>query len=111
MKKIFISGAYSAPTRDQVEDNIAHARQAAIELTRQGWAVFCPHLNTAHFEERLPELTGGDWLARCVAWLECCDAIYVLAGSDHSVGTGIEVGLAKSLGLEIIHEQPGVSTP
>lgn len=111
MKRIYVAGAYSAPTRDQVEDNIAHARAAAIELNRQGWAVYCPHLNTAHFEELLPELTGGDWLARCAAWLECCDAIFVLTGSEHSVGSGIEVGLAKSLGLEIIHEQTPVANP
>lgn len=104
MKRIYIAGAYTAPTPEQVEENIAHARAAAIELTREGWAVFCPHLNTAHFEELLPELTGGDWLARCVAWLECCDAIYVLKGSEQSKGTGVELGFAKALGLEIMFE-------
>ena len=111
MRKLYISGSYSAPAPEGVADNIAHAKAAAVEMTRQGWAVFTPHLNSGHFEELLPELTGGDWLSRCVAWLECCDAIYILSGSEQSVGTGIEVGLAKSLGLEIIHEQPPVTNP
>ena len=104
IRRVYIAGAYSAPTREQIDDNIAHARQAAIYLNHQGYATFCPHLNTAHFEDVMT-ISSGDWVARCVKWLEVSDCIYILTGSEHSVGTGIELGLAKALGLEIMYEE------
>ena len=58
LEVIFISGKY----RGDVDYNIAHARKEAIALWQKGYAVICPHLNTAHFDGLCPDEV---WLQAC----------------------------------------------
>ena len=48
MNVAYVSGPYLAPTTQGIAENIWEARQIALALWRQGWAVICPHMNTAH---------------------------------------------------------------
>lgn len=100
MKVIFVSGRYRADTENGVYENIRHARTEALKLWHKGWAVFCPHTNTAF-------MGGNDDLMFLEGDLEIlrrCDAIYMLKGSDYSIGAIEEYKLAKELGLEIYQE-------
>ena len=100
MKVIFVSGKYRADTEYKLLANIEHARTEAHMLWCSGWAVFCPHMNTAFMGD------GDDlkYLDGDLEILRRCDAIYMLKGADCSLGAIEELKLAKELGLEIIQE-------
>ncbi len=49
MKVIFISGAYRNGSEWGVQENIRKAEDASIRLWKLGWAVICPHKNSANF--------------------------------------------------------------
>ncbi len=101
MKVIFVSGAYRAENQLGVERNIRYAESAAIDLWKQGWAVYCPHKNTAHFDGILPDEV---WLEANLEILKRCDAIYMLKGWQKSTGAIAEYQLADTLGLGVYYE-------
>jgi hypothetical protein len=101
MKVIFISGPYRAKTWGKRNNNINHAREAAIKLWKQGHAVICPHMNTAHFDGACPDQV---WLDGDLEILKRCDAIYVLKGYELSEGSKQEIYWAKAWNKEIIYE-------
>lgn len=94
---VFISGKY----RGDIEANIAHAEQAAKTLWRQGFVVFCPHLNTARFDGICPDSV---WLEGGLEILRRCDSIYMLVGWGESEGAKAELDLAKRLRKRIYWE-------
>lgn len=103
MKVIFVSGPYRAATEREVVNNIRRAEAAALRLWREGWAVICPHLNTAHFGGYCEDST---WLAGDLEILRRCDAIYMLPGWENSEGASAEFTVAKHAGLEILSTWP-----
>jgi len=101
VKLIFVSGPYRADTTEGVINNIAKARKAAIKLWREGWAVFCPHSNTALFDGLADDSV---WLKGDLEILKRCDAIYMLKAWSNSTGSKVELKLAEELGLEVIYQ-------
>ncbi len=82
---VFLSGKYSG----DIDENIQTARNAAIKLWEKGYAVFCPHLNTAHFEiDCMCEY--NDYLNGDLEILKRCDEIHMLPGWEKSTGAKIE---------------------
>lgn len=108
MKKVYIAGPYAAKTECQKRKNIDQARDAAAELYRKGWAPFCPHTMTAHFEFIFPDIEKKTYLETDLAWLECCDAIYLLKGWQDSPGARAEYAAAQKLGLAVYWWSGGV---
>lgn len=110
MKVIYVSGKYRANTEWGLMENIAHAERETIKLWKQGWAVICPHKNTAHlggiFNNTQSE--HGLWLKGDLEIVNRCDAIYMLSNWRNSDGAKEELDLAKKLGLEIYYEQEGI---
>lgn len=104
MKLIYIAGKYRSDTHYGKYLNIRHAEEVAIKLWREGWAVLCPHLNTALFDDVYSDVEGKVWLAGGLEMLTRCDAIYLLKGWEESEGTRAEYTLAEELGLELLHE-------
>lgn len=102
MKLIYVIGRYRASSQWELEQNIRHAEQAAIKLWLDGWAVICPHKNTAYFGGLAPD---DVWLDGDLEIIKRCDAVYVLKGWQQSGGSRVEVALAKQLELEIIYEE------
>lgn len=79
MKVIYVAGKYKANIEWGLVENIRHAERIALELWRQGWAVICPHKNTAHFGGSLRGYnTEREWLDGDLEILRRCDAIYML---------------------------------
>ena len=101
MKLVFISGAYRNGGYAGVETNIQHARKEAVKLWQMGYAVICPHLNTAHFDGLCPD---DIWLKGDLEILKRCDVIYMLNNWHNSQGAKAELELAQQKGLEVIYE-------
>lgn len=106
-RKIFVSGPYRAETESEKAENIWHAVRVAVRLWELGWCVFCPHSNTANFDNfsKLPPKT---YLEGDIVFLKCCDAIFMLEGWEQSVGSKRELEVALELGLEVYYEKEAV---
>ena len=104
MKKAYIAGRYTAPTPEQVEENVKRAEAIAWMYYLKGFAVFCPHAQThrIHLRYNNDEIFGyEDWLQADIAWLKECDVIVFVAGWEQSKGARMEHVIAKALGKEI----------
>ena len=101
MKVVYVSGPYSATKNKGVNDNIASAKIVAEMLWRRGWAVICPHLNTANMESvaDYEVFMEGD-----MEILFRCDAIYMLNGWLESSGAVREHNFAESSRKFIMYE-------
>jgi len=102
MKLILISGPYRAKTEWELTENIRHAEAAAIKMWKEGWAVICPHKNSAWFGGICDDSV---WLEGDLEMLRRCDAIYMLNTWHRSEGAISELKVAQRLGLEIIYEK------
>jgi len=101
LRVIYVSGPYSNKDWEGISVNILKARDVAIKLWKEGWAVICPHCNTAHFDTHIKDRSvfiRGD-----LEILRRCDAIFMLKGYKQSFGARCELRLAKCLGLEVIY--------
>ena len=88
--KIYIIGKYRAQREQDKVANIERARQAAHELCRKGWFVFCPHANSGYFDIACPEISQEFWLAMGSAFQRDCEAVYLLREWQQSQGSLIE---------------------
>jgi hypothetical protein len=102
LKVIYVAGAYRSKSINRIWENINHAMVEARKLWLNGWAVICPHANTAFMDE-MPQ-TDEMFLQGDLEILKRCDAIYMLQGWEKSVGAAGEYELAKKFGLEIYYE-------
>ena len=98
MKLIYIAGPYTADTTWGIVQNIRKAEQAALEYWRKGYAVICPHKNTALFDGAAPD---GTWLEGDLEMLRRCDALVRLPDWHNSPGARREVKEARELGIPI----------
>lgn len=110
MKVIYVAGKYLGNSDWETYNNIHKARVVARKLWDEGWAVICPHSNTAFFgaeSEKDRDDPNGDWQRWLNGDLEIirrCDAIYMLDNWKDSKGAKLEHKLAVELGLEIYYE-------
>lgn len=103
MKIAYLAGPYRAATEWDVEQNIQRAEAAALQLWRQGYAVLCPHKNTAHFGGALPDQV---WLNGSLEFMSRLrpdkgDIVVMLSGSEESDGTQNEKFHAHLHGLTV----------
>ena len=91
MQVIYIAGKYRAKTERELVENIRHAEAAAIRLWKRGYAVICPHMNSAHMGGTCPDqvFIDGD-----LEILKRCDAIYMLDNCTESEGAKLELATA-----------------
>ncbi len=83
---IYVAGPYSAPTEIGILDNIRKACEARDRLIENGWAVVCPHANTANMDNTNP----GIYYRMDLALLARCNAIYMLKDWENSAGAMME---------------------
>ncbi len=113
MKKIYVAGKYTTDTYSGIDDNIKKAENAAIMLWKKGWAVFCPHLNNAHFEmyEEVADLHYQTWIDGTLAFLETVDAIFLLKEWQESKGTVGEYEYSVDHNIHVYYQKHGYPRP
>lgn len=97
----YIAGPYRANTEWGVEQNIAKAEAVALKYWKLGYAVICPHKNTAHFGGAMPDET---WLEGDIEIMKRCDVVVMSQGWEDSVGSVVEHRIAINLGIKIIYD-------
>jgi len=102
METLFIAGAYRSSDSSEIERNIRLAEQHSIELWNRGYKVFCPHLNTQHFEVKA-EAEEKEYRDFDIRMLQCCDAVFALPNWQDSEGAKAEIEEAKRLGKPIFY--------
>ena len=106
---VYLAGPYSG----DVLKNIQEARKYALHLWIHGYAVICPHMNTAHFDcfEGMYGLDYETWMGGDFAFIERVDAVFVMPGWESSSGTRREIELAETLEKPVYYlspiEEPG----
>lgn len=96
---VYIAGPLTPGHGRTLEENLAPAFGAYLELIRAGVAADCPHLNAL-----VPGAFDVDyeaWLARDFQVIERSDAILLLPNWEQSEGAVRERGLAIALGKRV----------
>lgn len=104
MKICYVSGPYRAPTENGIYDNIQRARRLAVRLWSLGYAVLCPHTNTAFMGGVVPD---SRFLAGDLSFLERMgpgDIFAQVDGWENSSGAVAEHELAKVLSIPVYRE-------
>lgn len=94
---VYISGRYGdADGYAVIHDRINRAREAAAACARAGIPFFCPHLNSAHFEQVTPEAPVKFWLKQDAIFMQRASAILVVEHEwELSTGTKDDVERAR----------------
>ena len=102
MELAYIVGPYRSDTIHGIVQNIRRAEKYAAKYWQLGYAVICPHKNTALFDGIAPDSV---WLDGDIEILKRCDTIVVTPGWENSSGSINEIKIAEQLGKNIIYEE------
>ena len=106
-KKItYVSGPYSnGGTQPQDrEKNLKIANKHAVKLWNMGYAVICPHSNTAWYDDNEKIKIGfKEFIEGDLAFLNYVDCIFMLPNWDLSKGAKIEHAHAADIDLPIFY--------
>ena len=101
IKLAYVAGPYRGRTHNDIAENITAARTVAVRLWGLGYAVICPHLNSAFMSGVAPEdvfLNGGLEMVRR------SDLVVLVDGWAGSQGTAREIEEARAYGIPIFSE-------
>lgn len=109
---VYIAGPYSGRTHDwqsynEIEANIAKARDAAKFCAENGLPFYCPHTNTAHFEVIAPDLPAEYWYAMDNIFLDLSSAVLLVGGWEGSKGARAEAERATAQGKRVFGPDKG----
>lgn len=101
MKVAFISGPYRADTINEIKENIQTAEKYAKKYWRLGYAVICPHMNSAFFDGICADSVrrGG-----YIEILKKCDCLILIPNWWDSRGSVAEKDFAIDNDIEIIYD-------
>ena len=98
MRLIYVSGPYRAPTLSGVQHNIRVAELWANRLWRMGFAVICPHKNTAFMDGIIhpddPDADADAIIGGDIEMIRRSDAIFMLPNWHASKGAKEELARA-----------------
>lgn len=106
MRVIYIAGRFRGPSHWAIHENIRAAERVAFDVWALGAAALCPHLNTIHFQDALPD---DVWLAGDLALLGRCDALMTVDNWRESQGARAEVAYAHAHGIPVFHALPALA--
>lgn len=98
--KVYVAGPFRGPDHWKIAQNVRVAEAAAHQVWSMGGAAFCPHLNTMHFQDSLPD---NVWLEGDREWLAVADALYVVGEWWHSKGTQAEIEFAEEHRIPVFY--------
>jgi len=101
MTRVFICGPLRADTTERMDVNIKRATYVALKYWREGYNVYCPHMNSGSLHGLAPDKT---FLAAALEELERSDIIVMLPGWRESKGSCVEYDRAIKLNKEILFE-------
>lgn len=102
MLKVYIAGKL----RDTVPDYIANLGRMiehSIKVRQRGYAVFVPGLDVLLGIKSKRKITYRQYFENSFAFLEACDAVYVVPKSENSEGVKREIKHAKKLGIPVFY--------
>lgn len=97
---VFICGPYRGESHNEVHQNIERARNVATLLWKLGYAVICPHLNSAFFSGACNE---ENFTSGYLKILSICDIVVMVGDWQKSEGASKEHALAVKLGKRIMY--------
>lgn len=97
----YIAGPYRPKHRQTLIENIRAAEQVAMKYWRMGFAVICPHLNSAFMDGIMPD---QHFLDADIEILKRCDVLILMKGWDKSTGSCFEAETAAKLKKIIIRD-------
>lgn len=100
MRIIYIAGPYRNESIWGTLQNIRRAEMAALQYWRKGFAVICPHKNSA-LMDGAQNTSEDTWLNGDLEILSRCDVVVALPGWKNSAGASQEVEHARSLGIPV----------
>ena len=109
MKLAYVAGPYRAASESAVVRNIRNAEAVAAELWKIGFAVICPHMNSALMNGICPDHV---WLQGDLVMLERCDLVVLAPGWKSSSGTLAEINRANERGIPVFEwpkDQPALT--
>ena len=98
MLKAYIAGPYRADFEWGVRQNIKNAENIATQLWSMGYAVLCPHKNSAFFGGAAPD---KNFLDGYLEFLKCCNFVILFGKWWESSGTIKEIELALKLDISV----------
>lgn len=106
MRLAYVAGPYRAPHEFGVKCNIERAEKVAVNLWWMGFAVICPHKNTAFLGGAA---TDSVWLEGDKEMLRRCDLVVLTDDWEKSSGTLAEIELAKQLNIPVVKHTDTIS--
>jgi uncharacterized protein DUF4406 len=100
MKVAYIAGPYSSKSIAGVVRNIREAERIAIQWWHHGFAVICPHMNTALLDG---EIDYETFMEGDLEFVRRADLIVMMPGWRNSAGAAREHALAEELGKRIVY--------
>ncbi|MDP2365830.1 MAG: DUF4406 domain-containing protein [Ignavibacteria bacterium] len=95
---VYIAGKYTAPTKQEIKQNIVIVEELAKDVLLAGLIPIIPHKICSFFDLKFEELKHWkheDWLNRfCLPLLSRCDAILLASNWTESQGARIEMEFA-----------------
>lgn len=101
MKVAYIAGPYRASSPSGTLKNIMAAREVALKYWKLGYAVICPHLNTALFDG---EAADALWMAGDIEIMLRCDVVVMMSNWQDSEGARCEEQYALEHGKTLIYD-------
>ena len=96
---VYVAGPYSAGNMRGTVLNIRKAELVSEELWKQGYTVFCPHMNSRLLDGIIPH---DEWYKRDLVILKRCDVVVLLPGWQFSKGTRIEKEFAEKHNIPVV---------
>ena len=100
MRVAYIAGPYRSDTPSGIYKNIQNARAIALYYWGLGYAVICPHMNTALFDGAQDDSV---WMNGYIEIVKRCDVIVMTGDWRKSDGSIKELNTAEAAGLEVIY--------
>lgn len=104
MKVAYIAGPFRASSHWGIVQNVRAAEKVALRYWKMGYAVICPHTNTANFDGAIPKEMDSVWLEGDLEILRRCDVVVAMNTWQNSPGATAEISAAKSAGIPIIFD-------
>ena len=101
MQVAYVAGPYRADTVHGIHRNIDAAAEVAMKYWKLGYAVVCPHKNTAFFDGECPDHV---WLNGDIEIMHRCDLVIMMQVWEQSSGARAERDVALAAGIGIVYD-------